>query len=247
MWTPRSPEGRHNWFLPPWMPLGKQGPHNPKWSRICRPEWHLFFPQQGSTFSYFTSRGDICHRKWIRGLVFLRWHSSIGRLRLHTSGVKTNRVLLGHLAVGGGRMVLAWPVALLASGPRAPSSHSCSMSIQKNWVAQWWDHMIAYFSALGSKKENGKKKKKKSSCSGSVLFISCRITLPESACTISRVIPSQERPSLATRSIYPVSFRSTVVMRSFVATYLKAKGFCVLLFFFLTETIFAFCHLKYLF
>lgn len=161
MWTPRSPEGRHNWFLPPWMPLGKQGPHNPKWSRICRPEWHLFFPQQGSTFSYFTSRGDICHRKWIRGLVFLRWHSSIGRLRLHTSGVKTNRVLLGHLAVGGGRMVLAWPVALLASGPRAPSSHSCSMSIQKNWVAQWWDHMIAYFSALGSKKENGKKKKKR--------------------------------------------------------------------------------------
>lgn len=149
-----------DWLLSPWMPLGKQWPHSPKWSLICRPEWHLFFPQQGSTFSYFTSRGDICHRKWIRGLVFLRWHSSIGGLRLHTWEVKTNCVLLGHLAVGGRGMVLAWPVALLAPKPLAPSSHSSSISIQKNWVAQLWDHVIAYFAALGSKKENGKKKKK---------------------------------------------------------------------------------------
>lgn len=91
--------------------------------------------------------------------------------------------------------------------------------------------MIVYFAALGSKKENGKKKKKIQLLWLSTIYI-CRITLPESACTISRVIPSQERPSLTTRSIYPISFRSTVVMRSFVATYLKTKGFCVFVGFF---------------
>ena len=111
-----------DWLLSPWMPLGKQWPHTPKWSLICRPEWHLFFPQQGSTFSYFTSRGDFCHRKWIRGLVFLRWHSSIGGLRLHVWEVETNCVLLGHLAGGSGGKRDGSSLTSGSAGSQTPSS-----------------------------------------------------------------------------------------------------------------------------